>query len=564
MPPDAAKVATEVAFLREVTPWGGPLGALAPQQSANALVAAEAVINDGTLLANSAPYGSGHGRKTPLTNGVLAGALVPLLVVFSVLFLCMRFYRRGPLSGAQQRRLAEGSQGDDALGEEELQDVLLECFEAAQDADFSESSDDPSDLGWPVPAEEQAIEQSENLGSLQDLQQPSRVDGSTSTELKAPAKGEYYSNFGTALLSEDIWALTDDDFQLGEQDFGTGSKGWADTEDSSTAGTTEVELSSANLLPVRAAEKHKFPLEGFSDDEHQVIIGKDFWWGQGDRRGRAKRRRTRRKFAASRPPTPRIPTLEDPPVTLGPLAEHPLVRLPRVRPGAVSRLLNFKADSLHSSWKSRTQLGLLKEIRELLLMPELGPVKVASLMTSAEALIYLERKAAERDERGTRPSYILEKLASIFMVYDAVVCTMHILGQAEALEGEWQKFTALHKIHYEFPLYTPQKHYEMPRVKHNVRWIRRVSAALEVYKKGYRPAAKEAAGEPGGSTHQAAGSRVEGGGVSGKKTSVWARWVLTHAEAAKIAIRGDAHVSTVNVDVRWRHVNVMSRRVISC
>ncbi|KAL8433955.1 hypothetical protein ACSSS7_003478 [Eimeria intestinalis] len=488
MPADAAmKGAPEVALLREVTQQG----ALPLHQRADASVHADTVVNDETLQPISASYGSGPVRKTRLTRGVIAGTLVPFLVALGLLFWCKSHYRKPPVFGTQRRRLAEGSQEDDGLSEEELQQIVLECFETLEDDDISESSGDPSDLGSPIPADKQTNVYGEKLAPFHDLQQPAPVEGSAFTESKAHFdKGKYYSGLGTAPSSEGVWVLTDDDIRLGEQDFGGRLEGRANTEDRSTAGTTEEELSSEGLPPLRSAQKRKLPFEDPSDDEDQIITGEDFWWGQQDERERARRRLLQGLFAAPPPSTSRTTIPGDSPVTRGHPEAHPLVRLPRVRPGAVKRMLNFNVAS-STPWRSTSLIRLLKKIRELLLMPELGSEEVEKLMATAEALIQAERMEAKGGDPGSRPSSILERLATVFMVYDALTCTMFILGQAHALEDEWKEFTALHNTYYTFPAHTHEKRYITLGVKATIQWIRRVCAALEMYKRGSRPPARE-------------------------------------------------------------------------
>ncbi|KAL8448047.1 hypothetical protein Emed_004046 [Eimeria media] len=438
-------------------------------------------VNDETLQASLAVYRSALKRRSRLTSGVLGGLLVPLLVAFALVFLCKRIHHTAAVSGLQQRRLAEGEQGDGGLSDEELQGMLQECIQAAQDTDVSHESGETPQSNLPLSGETHANVFADQFASLQDLEQPSTsaVSGLLIDE------GDFVDTDSSPSL-DDIWSLTADDLRFGEKDFGNDLEEETDIEQ-------EDKFSSGNeSSPLRSAEKRKLYFGDFSDDEDEIITGVDFWWGQRGNRGRAKRQRSHKKPAVPPPSKPKPPVFPEAfPVTRGPLKDHPLIRLPKVLPGAITRKLKFDFESIPQALQHRTQLRLLKEIRALFLEPELGSEEIERLMLLAEALFYRESSGASIADPGSRPSHILERVASDFMVFDVLVCTMHLVGQAKDLEKEWKKFIALHKIHYEFPESTRHGHYTQAKVKQNVRWARRISAALEIYEKGSRPPAAE-------------------------------------------------------------------------
>ncbi|KAL8453987.1 hypothetical protein Emag_001559 [Eimeria magna] len=466
------------------------MGTSSLRQKAGASINVDNVDIDETLQASSALYRSGRARKR-LANGILAGTLLPLLVAFSLTFLCRRIYSTASVSGMQQRRLAEGKQEEAGLSDNELRGILQECIEAAQRISFPELSGEPPDVGWPAPDEGQANVYGEKLASSQELQQPPAAEKSASAIPEALVDKGAYADIDPSSSIKGIWTLTDDDLLLGEQELGTGFHEGADTERQMIALTTEDELSSGYEPPPRSAEKHKLHFKDFSDDEDQIIRGEDFWWGQNGNTGGAKRQMRQRKRAASPPSTTQNSFSEDFPTTTGSLKDHPWIRLPKVPPAMVRRRLRFDLEELNCLWQGKTPLRLLKDIRVLLLKPQLSFYEVELLMLTAEALCYKERGTSNGWDPGSRPSHILEKVASIFMVFDALLCTMHVLGQTKELEDEWKKFTSSQKIHYDFPERTVHGHYENAKVQQNIRWARRVSAALEVYERGDRPPDRE-------------------------------------------------------------------------
>ncbi|KAL8274378.1 hypothetical protein Esti_001700 [Eimeria stiedai] len=493
MPADAAtRMAPGVALLRGVTQHDRSPGALSLQQKGDASVGVDTVVNDKILQGGSALYKSGRGRKTRLTDRVLAAILVPLLAAFGLVYLCMRFRSRVLVTGTQQRRLAEGNQGDEGSFEE-LQEVLLECIEATQRGDLFESPGDPEKVDWPVPGAGQAsahgqqdgIYSTRNFAFSLDLQQSPPLEASTSTVPEALVDKQ--------LMPEDIWALTASDLRLGEQNFGNGPEKWADDEQSLEAVTTENELATWHKFSLRSAEKHKLPFDDSYDEEDRFLIGDDIWWGQEGNCGSAKRQRRDEKPAAPPTTTSETSLSEGSPIKRSPLEDHPLIRFPKVPPGAVDRMLRFDAVSLPKYMRNRAPLSLLKDMRGLLLKPVLDSVEAEQLMVTAEALIWRERLAASGGVGGReeRPSHVLERLAGTFMVFDALMCTMYVLGQLEDLKEHWMKFTGMYKIHRVFLDQTDHGHYGRHDVQRNVRWSKRLESALEVYVRGYRPPPEE-------------------------------------------------------------------------
>ncbi|KAL8450078.1 hypothetical protein Emed_002660 [Eimeria media] len=160
---------------------------------------------------------------------------------------------------------------------------------------------------------------------------------------------------------------------------------------------------------------------------------------------------------------------------------HPYVRLPKVQPGIPvpaflpSRMRCFKS-------ARRSPLALLRRVRELLLMEEIGKVE-------AEELVFLGEKIANHllwkmsfDISDKKPFDAAHCLARRFMAFNTLVSISKAMNLGWQTESWWSQLAR--EVHTSYPL----ESLELPGVyPFNADLIRDMMHALELYKAGGSP-----------------------------------------------------------------------------
>ncbi|CDI81649.1 hypothetical protein EAH_00062480 [Eimeria acervulina] len=165
--------------------------------------------------------------------------------------------------------------------------------------------------------------------------------------------------------------------------------------------------------------------------------------------------------------------------------QHPFVRLPVVdRRNICTRFCVQRA--LFIDLNVLGPMDSYMTLRSLFAKASLTAEDVDALMNSAERLVnYAVFKLKQQCERTTS-SYVAKKLASLFMVFDALVSVTELLGESMNIRLWWRKFVDMF----------PTDHFRAPgarlrKTRALNMLINRLSSALSAYKSGKRPPLRE-------------------------------------------------------------------------
>ncbi|KAL8274377.1 hypothetical protein Esti_001699 [Eimeria stiedai] len=414
-------------------------------------------------LQNSPPaaFNSRPRRKLHLAKGVPAAILVCLLVIFEIMFFCMRLHSKAPGVGMQQRSLAEGSEKDQGDVEEELQAVLAECLER-HDRIFVENQGTGLPPPWlGVRASKRMKLERTVQGIFSRAQQASAPSASTTVTASSesalvpfeeeerdqrPPESKLTKKGLTHLQKSSLSA------PLSQVSYPAGTS--AESAKPSRAEPSSELLSIAQEVMTRGPERGE---EGPEEPSTSATSG-----GPGGQSG-----------AATPLWSPR---------------EHPFTRLPSRAPGAVTRSF-FPGGLYHGEFGcGLSSSSLLSLMRDLFKAEVLNSNELELLLRAAESLVYVATKrAVPAAATGTRPSHILKKLGWYFVVYEALVCAKEVLGPNMPLGAWWSAFTSLHPSDYDIRVRSRpgMKSYDL--VTRHVQLVNRLSKALALYKQGIRP-----------------------------------------------------------------------------
>ena len=162
---------------------------------------------------------------------------------------------------------------------------------------------------------------------------------------------------------------------------------------------------------------------------------------------------------------------------------HPYVRLPVVNPNDIPR--SFRTNIAFSALLFEGfSLNIYVPMRELFAKPSLNSAELESLLRLSE---YLVNHALHRLRTPpTRPGafHVSRRLAELFFMFDYVVCTIELLQEKMETSSWWELFVASFRTEYYFPA---SYHGKRDLEKKLPRLVKRLSAALAIYKTGVRP-----------------------------------------------------------------------------
>ncbi|CDJ64003.1 hypothetical protein, conserved [Eimeria necatrix] len=161
---------------------------------------------------------------------------------------------------------------------------------------------------------------------------------------------------------------------------------------------------------------------------------------------------------------------------------HPYWRLPVVDPKNVRR--SFRREFALSMYvRETTPMKLYTAMRGLFLKPALDAEDVEELISTAERLAsYARIKLAWKHMRPA-PFHLARKIASIIVALDYLVCTVELLGEKMDAKNWWDLF--VQQLYLEIPV-SSGKFVGNASVALK-KMVRRLSAALIIYKAGKRP-----------------------------------------------------------------------------
>ncbi|CDJ33531.1 uncharacterized protein EMH_0016430 [Eimeria mitis] len=167
----------------------------------------------------------------------------------------------------------------------------------------------------------------------------------------------------------------------------------------------------------------------------------------------------------------------------GDIRKHPYVRLPVLEEDVVPKCIRVSA-LFSKDQKTFYQYGYLVTVRELLHRRKLSQEDADSLVQTIERLVATSWFKSKKGPTGPSPICIVDTLGMYFLAFDAIICAVELLGDAMQLPLWWEKFTASFTT--SFPLASPgSRGREVTRF--HIVLARRLSAALEIYKRGMRP-----------------------------------------------------------------------------
>ncbi|KAL8272817.1 hypothetical protein Esti_003256 [Eimeria stiedai] len=165
---------------------------------------------------------------------------------------------------------------------------------------------------------------------------------------------------------------------------------------------------------------------------------------------------------------------------------HPFIRLPAAPRGLSLRRVNPKV-AIHFPYKYSSSSQLLGLMRTLLSKPELTLEDAHLLLHTAESMVDFARNHL----RPNAPVGIADALRQVgffFMLADAVVSAIEVLNQHPASFHWWKPFVS--SFPQKYSVKRPRRAWREMTYS-NLRLLRRLAAALEIYKTGIRPHRRE-------------------------------------------------------------------------
>ncbi|KAL8443902.1 hypothetical protein Emed_006497 [Eimeria media] len=393
----------------------------------------------------SAPFRAASSLRSKRIQRTALAAAALILSGFALLFICKRFSSNLTEAGLAHRRLA-GSADQEGASDEELDEILNQCLELE-----AEHGEPPPDPDWEEPAAKKAklvailkeAAASHESAGLDPTVAAGWSHISPSWTQAAPSSGlpraeELLAHEGVSLPGFDINPDLNPDAFL-EQ------------------------------IPLLEEEQRE---EGGEKGESSVLPGdKD-----------------------QEQPTTSIVVIDLVTPTPSPnpqqsaLERHPFYRLPDIEPGAIRR--PFAEIPLYNeTFLGGSFFRMVKRMRELYLLPVLGPDEVEELMCAAESLMcYLRNHKSAGATSVLSPSHAIRYLGQYFMMLDSLLCARQLFGPQMVSDERWQALTESIDTDFTFP--EPNK-YATPRALHNYALVSHLIPAMDLMKAGVRPTAQE-------------------------------------------------------------------------
>lgn len=161
---------------------------------------------------------------------------------------------------------------------------------------------------------------------------------------------------------------------------------------------------------------------------------------------------------------------------------HPHVRYPVLDNDVVIRRISVDSIFISDRAKMAPHFFLLG-IKKLFDLKVLDQQAVNTLMSLVEGLIGSVWHYAQRRHRSNRPVFVAEVVAVYFLAFDAIVCTIQLLGDSMDVSSWWKKFIAVFNL--DASALLPSISNRVSVV--NRRLVRRLVDAIHIYKTGMRP-----------------------------------------------------------------------------
>ncbi|CDJ60227.1 hypothetical protein, conserved [Eimeria maxima] len=169
-----------------------------------------------------------------------------------------------------------------------------------------------------------------------------------------------------------------------------------------------------------------------------------------------------------------------------PTLAHPYVRLPFVPREAITRTFDFKC-ALSCGLHDRFVLTHLETMRTLFAKESLDWISVNKLLSTSQRLVNHAFFLLRLPQVPDIPSRVNRKLGLLFLTFDAVVCTIELLGESMLTGAWWRKFTGAFNTDY----YLKATGTIVPAETGRAGFGNRLLSALRIYKTGRRPHAEE-------------------------------------------------------------------------
>ncbi|CDI87880.1 hypothetical protein, conserved [Eimeria praecox] len=169
------------------------------------------------------------------------------------------------------------------------------------------------------------------------------------------------------------------------------------------------------------------------------------------------------------------------------ICAHPYVRLPVLQEGVVPPHIQLSASNFAAGNGSSVHETLLA-IRCLLMKEALGQIDAAFLVGYVQELAIASAARARGAKRMSRPVHGVANIGQQFLVLDAIVSALHILGISPPSCTWWEAFASCFDTNYRYDEPGARTQYS-GRV--NIDLANRLLAAMSIYKTGTRPDLEE-------------------------------------------------------------------------
>ncbi|CDJ60102.1 hypothetical protein, conserved, partial [Eimeria maxima] len=171
----------------------------------------------------------------------------------------------------------------------------------------------------------------------------------------------------------------------------------------------------------------------------------------------------------------------------GLICMHPFVRLPILQEGVVPPPIVL--NSSHFDVSNRAPLReLLLGFRHMFMRKELDQADAAFLVQHIQDLAMASAARARSTRRMSRPVHGVASIGKHFLIFDAIVSAMHVLGVPPRSTSWWIDFIRCFDAEYRYPLPSLRTK-ESGKV--NAYLANRLLAAICIYKMGERPRPEE-------------------------------------------------------------------------
>ncbi|KAL8438932.1 hypothetical protein Efla_006680 [Eimeria flavescens] len=404
-------------------------------------------------------------KTTASTRVVSAAVLVPILALLGLAYLCMRLLDNVMRRGTVSRRLSERVEEERSHKGEQAESWTAECFQFPL-----QTLPAPSSNRY-FAGEKLEARPAETAGTMDILrsdsfwaahtQQPSEPTTPTFRAFVSPGSSQTY------MYPDSLDGQSGEDVQLGfPRPVSTERFAQSSYEVRAGNGPTEALVLAPFLGTTPGVGYRRVDVDSAGGEQTSTEQGLHTSSGTG----------TAAVFEE------RLSHAEE-----GNSAEHPFTRLPPVLPGVVGREIH-PGGRYHPGLTSRLSTpDVLGVIRRIYAKPALGQADVDDLIVAVETLLYIARIKSGQQNTSRTPKIVANKLSGYFLVYDAVVSAAALLQTDLTQYSWWKEFTGLHDTAVIFPGPSSGAQIALPAMAFNVHLANRLSAALDILKRGVLP-----------------------------------------------------------------------------